>query len=133
MLIITDRDYLDIFIKNTPCPRCGESTHLSTSQYLEDIFEKKYTKGIEPPFGYYGFFGRQYGSILKNIKNHGVKREHYWEVYACECRTCGLSFDTPPLPVKDRLTKDEMIEYIKYTYPNISLDDYSAILVDYTY
>jgi hypothetical protein len=26
-----------------------------------------------------------------------------------------------------------MIEYIKYTYPNISLDDYSAILVDYTY
>jgi hypothetical protein len=26
-----------------------------------------------------------------------------------------------------------MIEYIKYTYPNISLDDYSEILCEYTY
>lgn len=130
---MTDTDYERILRKNTICPRCGETTHLSLSQFLEDPFGEKYTKGIEPSGGYYGFVGRQYGSILKNIKNHGIKGEHYWTVYSCKCRTCGLSFDTPPIPDKNKLSKDQMIEYIKYTYPNISLEDYSDILHEYTY
>ena len=130
---MTQNKFQAIVLSYTKCPNCGESKHLPFEVVLLDPLCVSHKTGIQPVCIQSSYYGNQYNNLKKTLKNHGLLKHKLWHCIGFKCRTCNLIFDSKPIPDKNDLSRKEMDKYIRYTIPDMSLEDYSSIMYDYIY